>query len=102
MSIPVILIFDVGKTNKKALLFNEQYKLVWEETTQLKETVDEDGFPCEDVDTLTDWIQQKYSEILFRKDVDVKAVNFSGYGASFVYINKDGKPVTALYNYLKH
>ena len=41
---PVILIFDVGKTNKKALLFDEQYKLVFEESKQLTEIKDEDGF----------------------------------------------------------
>src|ERR1051326_5134313 len=100
MSIPVVLIFDVGKTNKKALLFDEQYKIVWEETTQLKETIDEDGFPCEDVDALTNWMRKKFSEILPGKNVEVKSVNFSGYGASFVHIDEAGNPVSPLYNYL--
>jgi sugar (pentulose or hexulose) kinase len=97
----VIAIFDVGKTNKKVLLFDEQYKIIWEETTQLKETVDEDGFPCEDVKLLTKWIEQKFKEVLTRKDITIKAVNFSGYGASFVHIDEAGKPITPLYNYLK-
>ena len=43
-SVPVILIFDVGKTNKKLLLFDEQYKVVFEESKQFTETTDEDGF----------------------------------------------------------
>ena len=47
--IPVILIFDVGKTNKKMLLFDQQYNVVFEENKKLKETKDEDGFSCEDV-----------------------------------------------------
>ncbi len=96
-----ILIFDIGKTNKKIILFNEQYNVIHEESTQLNETIDEDGFPCDDVNALTNWIQQKYSGILLRKDVDVKAVNFSAYGASMVYVNDAKKPVTPLYNYLK-
>ncbi len=50
---PVILIFDIGKTNKKVLLFDRQYQLVYEASAQLEETVDEDGFPCEDVQALT-------------------------------------------------
>jgi L-fuculokinase len=98
---PVIVIFDVGKTNKKVLLFDERYKLIWEENIQLEETTDEDGFPCEDVDALTRWVKQKFSEILLRKDIDVKAVNFSAYGASFVHLDEQGNIATPLYNYLK-
>ena len=97
----VILIFDVGKTNKKVLLFDEQYKLLQEESSQLEETTDEDGFPCEDVDALTKWMKQKYSEILLGKDIDVKAVNFSAYGASFVHLDKELNIATPLYSYLK-
>ncbi len=101
MATPVILIFDVGKTNKKILLFDEQYQIVFEESTQLKEIVDEDGFACEDVDVLTNWIQKKFREILSGKDVTVKAVNFSAYGASFVNLDENLRCCTPLYNYLK-
>jgi sugar (pentulose or hexulose) kinase len=101
MPVPAILIFDVGKTNKKLLLFDEQYKLLHEENVQLAETTDEDGFPCEDVNALTSWVRQKFSEILLREDVDVKAVNFSAYGASFVHLDDELNIATPLYNYLK-
>ncbi len=101
MKLPVILIFDVGKTNKKALLFDEQYNLVYEEATHLQETADEDGYPCEDVNALTTWLIIKFAEITNNAAYDVKAVNFSGYGASFVNLGADGRPVTPLYNYLK-
>jgi len=101
MPIPAILIFDVGKTNKKVLLFDEGYKLLHEESIQLQELTDEDAFPCEDVNALTNWILQKFFEILLRKDTEIKAVNFSAYGASFVHIDKWGNVVGPLYNYLK-
>ena len=39
---PVIAIFDVGKTNKKLLLFNEQYELVQEDSRPMDEITDED------------------------------------------------------------
>lgn len=97
----VIVIFDVGKTNKKVLLFNEQYKLLQEESIQPEETTDEDGFPCEDVNLLTKWVQQKFSEILSRRDIDIRAVNFSAYGASFVHLDEESNIATQLYNYLK-
>jgi len=101
MKLPVIVIFDVGKTNKKVLVFDEQYKLVQEQSAQLEETTDEDGFPCEDVHVLTKWVQQKFTEILSRKDIDVRAVNFSAYGASFVCVDARGNVIAPLYNYLK-
>src|SRR5678810_508879 len=101
MPVPAILIFDVGKTNKKVLLFDEQYKLLQEESIQLEETTDEDGFVCEDVIALTKWIRQKSSEILSRTDIDVKAANFSAYGASFVHLDQELNVAAPLYNYLK-
>ena len=99
--IVVILIFDIGKTNKKLLLFDEQYKVVYEQTGQLKETMDEDGFACEDVDALTQWITNSFDTVLKDERFEVKAINISAYGASFVYLDKEGKPMLPLYNYLK-
>jgi sugar (pentulose or hexulose) kinase len=98
---PVIAIFDVGKTNKKLLLFNEQYKLVYEESSPFEEIKDEDGFPCEDVAALTDWVKNSFKAILTHSEFEVKAVNFSAYGASFVYLDEKGKVLLPLYNYLK-
>ncbi len=51
-AIPVIAVFDVGKTNKKLFLFDEDYKIVFERTHKFKETVDEDGDACENLDEL--------------------------------------------------
>ena len=98
---PVIAIFDIGKTNKKFFLFNEQYKIVLERSVQFAETVDEDGFSCDNVDELSAWVQQTVKELLSLTEFTVKAINFSAYGASFVHIGSNGEPVTPLYNYLK-
>src|SRR5262245_41733833 len=98
---PVIAIFDVGKTNKKLLLFDEQYNIVHEESKQLPEIKDEDGFACEDVDALTRWVKDSFALIAANEKFTIKAVNFSAYGASFVYLNEDGEVFLPLYNYLK-
>src|SRR5579871_6295605 len=96
-----IAVFDIGKTNKKLLLFNEDYDVVFERSLQFDEIKDEDGFPCEDVAALTEWIKKSVDNVLTLKDVEIKAINFSAYGASFVHIDENGKPVAPLYNYLK-
>jgi len=99
--IPVIAIFDVGKTNKKVLLFDEQYKVLYDQSQQFDEINDEDGFPCENVAALTDWVRNSFQRLRNEKQYDIKAVNFSGYGASFVYLDHDLNVIPPLYNYLK-
>src|SRR5262249_18548462 len=99
--IPVIAIFDVGKTNEKVLLFDRQYNIVYEESKKLNEIKDEDGFACEDVNELTNWIRQSFEKLLKDERFDIVAINFSAYGASFVYLDDDGKVMLPLYNYLK-
>ena len=99
-AIPVIVIFDVGKTNKKLFLFDENYKIVFERSARFIETVDEDGFPCENLESLRLSVFDSLNEVFRLKEFQIKAVNFSAYGASFVHIGDDGKPVAPLYNYL--
>lgn len=100
-AIPVIAVFDIGKTNKKLFLFNESYKIVFERASRFIETVDEDGFACENLGSLTLFIFDSLNEISKLKEFKIKAINFSAYGASFVYVGEDGKPICPLYNYLK-
>jgi sugar (pentulose or hexulose) kinase len=97
----VIAIFDVGKTNKKLLLFNEQYQLVLEESVKLQEIKDEDGFECEDIDALHNWMTNSFIKLAENKKFSIKAVNFSAYGASFVQLDDSLRICTPLYNYLK-
>jgi sugar (pentulose or hexulose) kinase len=97
----VVAVFDIGKTNKKVFLFNENYQIVWEQSVVFPETVDEDGFPCEDIDALKNWVLSRLTEMKSLEDYNLKAINFSTYGASFVYVDKEGNNLTPLYNYLK-
>ncbi len=96
-----IAIFDIGKTNKKLVLFDEQYKIVIEKTAQLKETTDEDGFPCEDISALTQWMQASLEWLLGQPQFDIRAINISAYGASLVYLDKNLEVCLPVYNYMK-
>lgn len=100
MPIPVIAIFDIGKTNKKFFLFSERYQIVFERSVHFAETTDEDGFACDDVQALTSWVRDMLAEAMLLPDFVIRAVNVSAYGASFVHIDEKGAPVGALYNYL--
>lgn len=97
----VIAVIDVGKTNKKLFLFDQDYKIVYERSARFIETVDEDGFPCENLESLRLSVFDSLRDVFSRKEFDVKALNFSTYGASFVYLDEAGQPLAPLYNYLK-
>lgn len=99
--IPVIAIYDVGKTNKKLFLLNEEYEIVYEKSARFIETVDEDGFACENIRSLKSSVFESLDEVFRRKEFDIKAINFSTYGASFVLVDEQGEPMAPLYNYLK-
>lgn len=98
---PVIAVFDVGKTNKKLFLFDQDYKIVFEKSARFTETVDEDGFVCENLQSLRLSVFDSLSEIFRLKEFRVKAVNFSAYGASFIHLDESGQALAPLYNYLK-
>jgi sugar (pentulose or hexulose) kinase len=101
MKIPVIAIFDIGKTNKKLFLFDEDYKIVFERTARFIETKDEDGDTCENLESLRLSVFDSLHEVLRNKHFEIKAINFSTYGASLVYVDESGRPLAPLYNYLK-
>ena len=101
MKIPICAIFDIGKTNKKLFLFNENYEIVLEKSTQFPEIQDEDGFPCEDVNLLKKWVLSTFEEVSQLEEYDIRALNFSTYGASFVHVNEEGETIAPLYSYLK-
>jgi sugar (pentulose or hexulose) kinase len=98
---PVIAVFDVGKTNKKLFLFDQHYQIVYERSARFLETVDEDGDACENIESLRLSVFDSLRHVFAKKEFCIKAINFSAYGASFVYVDEEGTPLTPLYNYLK-
>jgi L-fuculokinase len=98
---PAIAILDVGKTNKKILVFDEKLQLLYSHATVLPETTDEDGFPCEDIKALVRWFGDSFGDAASKIDHEIKAINFSAYGATFVHIDQNDDYLSPIYNYLK-
>lgn len=101
MSRQATLIFDIGKTTKKVVLFDSDFHVIEENAETLNETIDDDGFPCEDLEALTRWTKEKISFYTQHPEFNITHINFSAYGASFVHLDQEGKPIKPLYNYLK-
>lgn len=101
MKTAAFAIFDVGKTNKKLLLFDEEFQPIEEQSQIFPETSDADGFPCDDLGLLNSWLLDHWENLRLRSDILLKGVNFSAYGASFVHLDAQGTATGPLYNYLK-
>src|SRR5688572_8049714 len=97
----VTLIFDIGKTTKKVLIFDRDFHDIEEQTETFAEINDNDGFPSENLDALTQWVNAKLNYFLNHREFVVTHINFSAYGASMVHLTIDGNPLLPFYNYLK-
>ncbi len=97
----VIAIFDIGKTNKKILLFDQNFEVVYENSTRFDEIVDDDNYPCDDIESIENWIQNEILKTQEKGEYAIKAINFSTHGATLVYLDQEGNRITPLYNYLK-
>ncbi|WP_320113359.1 FGGY family carbohydrate kinase [Draconibacterium orientale] len=97
----VIAVFDIGKTNKKILLFDSNFKVVKQHEEKFPVITDDDGFECDDIDLITSWISKSLEEIVADIAYDLKGVNFSTYGASLMFLDEKGQRLTPVYNYLK-
>jgi L-fuculokinase len=95
------LIFDIGKTNKKALVFGCNYQVLWQESKVFDEIQDEDQYPADNINGISAWILSVYENVLHDTRFLIKAVNFSTYGASWLAVDQNGQPLGYLYNYLK-
>ncbi len=95
----ITLIFDIGKTNKKCFLFDENFEVIEKDEIKIVEIWDEDNFPCDDLKYLSKWIVATYKR--FSASHNITRVNFATYGASLVHLDENLNPISPLYNYLK-
>ncbi len=98
---PAILIFDIGKTTKKALVFDYGFHVLEEQTENFKEIKDDDGLPGEDLSMVSDWVKEIFNHYLQHPKFEITHCNISSYGASFVHLDSAGKSIVPFYNYLK-
>lgn len=97
----VIVVIDIGKTNKKVFLFDKNFNVVSQNSIQFDEILDDDGFPCDDIESIENWVKTQILDIQNKGEFKIQAINFTTHGASLIYLNKEGKRITPLYNYLK-
>ena len=57
----VTAIFDIGKTNKKFFLFDEDYQQIYKAYNRFPEIQDEDGYPTENLPAIQSWMKDLFN-----------------------------------------
>jgi sugar (pentulose or hexulose) kinase len=98
---PAILVFDIGKTNRKCLVFDRSYNVLSSETFDITDAKDEQGQPVLDIDSLTAAMHGILERHLEDSAIDLRAFNITTYGATIVNTDAEGRPVHLPWDYLR-
>jgi L-fuculokinase len=93
-----IAVYHLQRHKKKLILFDQEFTVIYEETQVFEDISDGDGFPCEDLHKLSNWILQSWEGLESDMRFEVKAVNFISYGSALVHLNQNGEPVAPLFD----
>lgn len=81
-------VIDVGKTNKKVLIYDQQLRVVDSAYESFNE-FEQDGIILEDLENMTAWIKDQLR--LFGADYRIRVLSVTAHGAFAVGLDKNGK-----------
>ena len=84
-----IAVFDIGKTNKKLLIYDENLKLIDTVREQFPEYT-EGEVHYEPVEEMTEWYLRRLKD--FSGTYNIKVITVASQGATAVCVKKDGSP----------
>ncbi|GAB3726256.1 FGGY-family carbohydrate kinase [Hymenobacter agri] len=96
---PIYAVFDIGKTNKKLILFDEERQIISEHLHVCTDAYDEDGYACDHLPRLAQWVQDHWQALRQNPDYVIKGVNFTSYGSAWVHLDAEGEALLPLYSY---
>ncbi|MFW6387887.1 MAG: FGGY-family carbohydrate kinase [bacterium] len=91
-----IAVLDVGKTNKKLLIFDDTLTLL-DSTYRTFPPKERDGIPVEDLDGLMSWFYTQLKE--FAAQYPIRSISCSTHGAAFVGVDENGRQTLPLVDY---
>ncbi len=80
-------VIDIGKTNKKVLIFDTELKIVAQKYRSFEEKI-EDGIHYEDVESTFAWIKGQLQE--FSATYPISAISITTHGATVMSVDENG------------
>lgn len=96
----VSLIFDLGKTNKKALVFDEALNCLEEQQVSIPEVQGAEGLLYDDAAAMSDWMDGVLATYCHSKKYTLRAVNITTFGATVAHLQADGNLACPIFSYL--
>jgi sugar (pentulose or hexulose) kinase len=97
---PAIAVIDIGRTNRKAVVFDEAYRVLDTRFFGTEDRTAGDGYTQLDIPALRPQVLQIAESLLADPRWEVKAFNFTAYGATIVNLDESGKPAHPVTDYL--
>ncbi len=91
-----IAVLDIGKTNKKLLVFNEKIEVIDTAVKSVPPT-EENGIRVENVPALLEWFYETLKG--FAAQYPIRAIGCSAHGAAFVGVDAQGNQAVPLVDY---
>lgn len=91
-----IAVFDVGKTNKKLLVYDQQLQLI-ETVSERFAAVQQHGVSAEPVVEIERWLIRNLNR--FAEQYPIRVISVATHGAAFVCVDRDGEPTVPALDY---
>lgn len=88
MSQTLVAVIDIGKTNKKVILFDQDLRLVADRQKPFPSVPGSDGFQVEPVEAIEAWIWETLGELY--REHPFRAISVSTHGATWALIDDQG------------
>ncbi len=92
----VTAVLDIGKTNKKVVIYDESMKMVDTRRRRI-DAIREEGLQVEDLGAIESWFLEELSGLSSR--YDIRAISVTTHGAAVVCVGEDGAPVVPPVDY---
>lgn len=86
---PAIIVLDVGKTNKKVLVFDRHLKILEKESVDIGEVTDRTGLKLEQPQAVFDWFLERLKYLSSR--YHISAISITTHGAMGVCFDSNGR-----------
>jgi len=84
-----VLALDIGKTNKKVVVYDDEMRSLALRTKEIG-TIKIEGFDVEDVDAIFNWFLREARELC--RSFPIRVITVSAHGSSVVCMGADGRP----------
>lgn len=91
-----IAVFDVGKTNKKLVVFDSELRMVDSVYRSFPE-IEREGLRCEDVEAMESWLEGELRRVSGR--YPVRVISVTTHGATYAAVDAGARPVFPVLSY---